>query len=53
MDDERPKNGGGRYLRELPQGIRDLRSSERNLYRQVTDIYATAIDCNPKAEIAR
>jgi len=44
MDDERLKNGGGRYLRELLQRIRDIRSSERNLYQQVTDIYATSID---------
>jgi hypothetical protein len=48
LDDERLKNGGGRYFRELLQRIRDIRSSERNLYQQVTDIYATAIDYNPK-----
>lgn len=53
IDDERLKNGGGRYFRELLQRIRDIRSSERNLYQQVTDIYATAIDYNPKAEITR
>jgi hypothetical protein len=53
MDDERLKNGGGRYFRELLQRIRDIRSSERNLYQQVTDIYATAIDYNPKADITR
>jgi len=47
------KNGGGRYFRELLQRIRDIRSSERNLYQQVTDIYATAIDYNPKADITR
>ena len=51
LDDERLKNGGGRYFRELLQRIRDIRSSERNLYQQVTDIYATAIDYNPKADI--
>ena len=33
--------------------IRDIRSSERNLYQQVTDIYATAVDYDPKAEITR
>lgn len=43
LDDERLKNGGGRYFRELLQRIRDIRSSERNLWQQVTDIYATAI----------
>jgi hypothetical protein len=53
MDDERLKNGGGRYFRELLQRIRDIRSSERNLYQQVTDIYATAIDYNPKADMTR
>ncbi|MDR1786130.1 MAG: virulence RhuM family protein, partial [Spirochaetaceae bacterium] len=39
LDDERLKNGGGRYFRELLQRIRDIRSSERNLWQQVTDIY--------------
>ncbi|MDR1538135.1 MAG: virulence RhuM family protein [Clostridiales bacterium] len=53
MDDERLKNGGGRYFRELLQRIRDIRSSERNLYQQVTDIYATAIDYDPKATVTR
>ena len=53
MDDERLKHGGGRYFRELLQRVRDIRSSERNLYQQVTDIYATAIDYAPKAEITR
>ena len=53
MDDERLKNGGGRYFRELLQRIRDIRSSERNLYQQVTDIYSTALDYDPKAEITR
>jgi hypothetical protein len=40
-DDERLKNGGGRYFRELLQRIRDIRSSERNLWQQVTDIYSS------------
>jgi len=53
MDDERLKSGGGRYFRELLQRIRDIRSSERNLYQQVTDIYATAIDYDPKTTITR
>ena len=53
MDDERLKNGGGRYFRELLQRIRDIRSSERNLYQQVTDIYATAIDYNPKSKTTK
>ncbi len=53
LDDERLKGNGGRYFRELLQRIRDIRSSERNLYQQVTDIYATALDYDPKAEITR
>jgi hypothetical protein len=47
LDDERLKNGGGRYFRELLQRIRDIRSSERNLWQQVTDIYATSLDYDP------
>ena len=53
MDDDRLKNGGGRYFKELLQRIRDIRSSERNFYQQVTDIYATAIDYDPKAPTTR
>lgn len=53
LDDERLKNGGGRYFRELLQRIRDIRSSERNLYQQVTDIYATAIDYDPTSSMTR
>lgn len=51
LDDERLKNGGGRYFRELLQRIRDIRSSERNLWQQVTDIYATSIDYNSDSNI--
>ena len=47
MDDERLKQGGNRYFRELLQRIRDIRASERNFYQQVTDIYATSIDYEP------
>lgn len=51
MDDERLKNlGGGRYFYELLNRIKDIRSSEKVLYRQVLDLYATAIDYDPKAE---
>lgn len=51
MDDERLKNlGGGKYFYELLNRIKDIRSSEKVLYRQVLDLYATAIDYNPKAE---
>jgi hypothetical protein len=53
MDDERLKQGGSRYFRELLQRIRDIRSSERNFYQQVTDIYATATDYNPRADLTK
>lgn len=53
MDDERLKQGGGRYFRELLQRIRDIRSSERNLYQQVTDIYATSIDYKKDDKLTR
>ena len=46
MDDDRLKQEGarGRYFEELLQRIRDIRSSERNFYQKITDIYATSID---------
>lgn len=50
MDDERLKNaGGGTYWKELLERIRDIRSSEKVMYRQVLDLYATSIDYNPKS----
>ncbi|MBC5689442.1 virulence RhuM family protein [Mediterraneibacter sp. NSJ-55] len=50
MDDERLKNlGGGNYWKELLDRIRDIRSSEKVMYRQVLDLYATSIDYNPKS----
>lgn len=53
MDDERLKQGGNRYFRELLQRIRDIRASERNFYQQVTDIYATSIDYDPRANLTK
>jgi len=53
MDDERLKQGGTRYFRELLQRIRDIRSSERNFYQQVTDIYATSIDYDPRSDLTK
>ncbi len=53
MDDERLKgNGGGAYWYELLERIRDIRSSEKVLYRQVLDLYATAVDYDPRSEIS-
>lgn len=51
MDDERLKNlGGGDYWRELLNRIRDIRSSEKVMYRQVLDLFSTSLDYNPKAD---
>jgi hypothetical protein len=51
MDDAKLKNlGGGTYWRELLDRIRDIRSSEKVLYRQVLDLYATSIDYSRQAE---
>ena len=51
MDDERLKgNAGGNYWKELLSRIRDIRSSEKVLYRQVLDLYATSVDYDPKSE---
>ena len=51
MDDERLKGtGGGNYWKELLDRIRNIRSSEKVMYRQVLDLYATAIDYEPKSD---
>jgi hypothetical protein len=51
MDDERLKgNGGGIYWKEFLDRIRDIRSSEKVLYRQVLDLYATSVDYDPHSE---
>lgn len=51
MDDERLKNlGGGVYWKELLDRIREIRSSEKVMYRQVLDLYATATDYDPKSD---
>lgn len=50
MDDERLKgNAGGNYWKELLERIRDIRSSEKVLYRQVLDLFATSQDYNPNS----
>lgn len=51
MDDERLKQaGGGDYWKELLARIRDIRFSEKVMYRQVLDLYATSVDYNPKSQ---
>lgn len=53
MDDERLKgNAGGTYWKELIDRIRDIRSSEKVMYRQVLDLYATAVDYDPHSIIS-
>ena len=51
LDDDRLKEGGGRYFKELLQRVRDIRTSERNLYQQVTDIYAHPSITIPKLKL--
>lgn len=51
LDDDRLKGlGGGNYWKELLDRIRDIRSSEKVMYRQVLDLYATATDYDPKSQ---
>lgn len=53
MDDERLKgNGGGAYWLELLDRIRDIRSSEKVMYRQVLDLYATSVDYDPRSDLS-
>lgn len=53
MDDERLKgNGGGAYWHELLDRIHDIRSSEKEMYRQVLDLYTTTVDYDPRSEIS-
>lgn len=53
LDDDRLKQlGGGNYWKELLDRIRDIRSSEKVMYRQVLDLYATSIDYDPHSELS-
>jgi DNA-binding protein len=54
IDDDKLKNlGGGNYLKELLDRIRDIRSNEKVFYRQVLDLFATSIDYNANTEEAK
>lgn len=57
MDDERLKNGrffGKDYFRELLERVRSIRSSERRIYQQITDIFAEcSIDYDPKSDVTK
>ena len=57
MDDERLKNGGTvltkDYFKEQLERIREIRLSERRFYQKITDIYATSIDYDAKAQTTR
>ena len=54
LDDERLKKlGGGSYWKELLERIRDIRATEKVLYRQILEIYATSIDYDPRANISQ
>jgi len=55
LDDERLKQGRTKntYFDELIERVREIRTSERNFYQKVTDIYATSIDYDPKSELTQ
>jgi len=54
LDDDRLRQlGGGGYWKELLERIRDIRSTEKVLYRQVLEIYATSIDYDPRASVSQ
>src|SRR3546814_8064783 len=50
MDDDRLKEPDNDYFEELLARIRDIRASEKLFYKKVLDIYATAVDYDPRAE---
>src|SRR5690625_3437020 len=56
MDDDRLKemrNFGEDYFDELLERIRDIRASEKRFYQKITDIYATSVDYDSKAELSQ
>ena len=53
LDDERLKNGqhfDKNYFDELIERVREIRTSERNFYQKITDIYATSVDYSPQSK---
>lgn len=56
LDKERLKNGSffnKAYFDNLLEEVREIRASERRFYQKITDIYATAMDYDPKAELTQ
>ena len=54
LEDERLKKlGGGSYWKELLERIRDIRATEKVLYRQILEIYATSVDYDPRAQVSQ
>ena len=53
MDDARLKDPEADYFEELLTRIRDIRASEKLFYKKVLDIYATAVDYDPRAEASQ
>jgi hypothetical protein len=51
LDDEKLKQGGNRHFDELIARIREIRSSERNFYQKIKDLFATSADYDPHAEV--
>ena len=53
MDDDRLAHGGSNYFEELEERVRNIRASERNFYRKVLDVFATSIDYQSGAAVAK
>ncbi|QQR83633.1 virulence RhuM family protein [Candidatus Peregrinibacteria bacterium] len=54
LDDERLKEGKrNTYFDELIERVREIRTSERNFYRKITDIYATSIDYDAESNLTQ
>ena len=53
IDEQRLSSFGSKYFEELVAKVREIRTSERESYRKITDIFATSVDYNPKSEQAK